>query len=534
MYVVISLFPIVLALVLMTRFRVSPGKALPISLLCTAAAGMIFWKMPFVQTASGAVFGILKSMDIIYIVAGAILLLNVLKKSQAVTTINQTFARISPDRRIQVLIIAWLFSNFIEGAAGFGAAPALAAPLLVGLGFPAIQAVVVSLVCNTLTVPMGAVGTPIITINSILKPDLERFGINPDTFSAGMLNDLTGIFACTGIFLPFVAVAFMILLSNDRRKYKSMLEIFPLAAAAGALYVLPWRYTALYLGPELADIVGAAVALPLLLLLLKLRWLTPKHVWEFPEAGKSVAPETPLLPMPYWKAWLPYIAIALILLITRLPTLPLKAYLNNCAKISLPPIAGIPGTAFSWGIFSNPGVFPFFGISLLAAWFYRLNALEILCIMRDTEKQIRMAAIAIASSFAIVQIMIFSGLNTAELPGMLTVIAEAAAKSMGKFYIACAPVIGIFGTFFAGSCTVSNILFGGIQFNTAHLLNLPETTIIALQNVGGGLGSMIRISGVIAACATVNASGKEGKLILLNCIPLLILTLIALAFTLIL
>ena len=84
MYVVISLFPIVLALVLMTRFRVSPGKALPISLLCTAAAGMIFWKMPFQQTASGAVFGILKSMDIIYIVAGAILLLNVLKKSQAI------------------------------------------------------------------------------------------------------------------------------------------------------------------------------------------------------------------------------------------------------------------------------------------------------------------------------------------------------------------------------------------------------------------------------------------------------------------
>ena len=78
------------------------------------------------------------------------------------------------------------------------------------------------------------------------------------------------------------------------------------------------------------------------------------------------------------------------------------------------------------------------------------------------------------------------------------------------------------------------VLFGGIQFNTAHLLNLPETTIIALQNVGGGLGSMIRISGVIAACATVNASGKEGKLILLNCIPLVILTLIALAFTLIL
>ena len=528
MYVAISLFPIFLAVLLMTRFKVSPGKALPIALVCTIAAGMIFWRMPLLQVASASLFGVLKSLDIILIIAGAILLLNVLKKSQAILAINQTFAHITPDRRIQVVIIAWLFSNFIEGAAGFGAAPALAAPLLLGLGFPAVPAVMVSLMCNTLTVPFGAVGTPIVTTNSTLAPELTRLGMNQAAFSAKMLDELTGIFACSGVFLPYIAVVAMILLSRDKRWLKSSIEIFPLCFVSGLLYVVPWRYSALYFGPELADIIGSAVALPLLLiLLLKTRWLTPAFVWKFPqESNQQNTPQTPQT-MPLWKAWLPYAAIALLLLITHLPMLPCKAFLNNFLRLTLPPLPGI-GAVFSWSILANPGIIPFFLVSILAVPFYGLPKGELHRLIIGTNKQISMASIAIASSFAIVQVMFFSG-TAAELPGMLTVIAEAAAKGFGKFYILCSPVIGIFGTFFAGSCTVSDILFVGIQFQTARLLNLPETTLVALQNVGGGLGSMIRISGIIAACATVNASGKEGKLLLLNCIPLAILTILALA-----
>ena len=111
---------------------------------------------------------------------------------------------------------------------------------------------------------------------------------------------------------------------------------------------------------------------------------------------------------------------------------------------------------------------------------------------------------------------------------MLNVIAVSGAAVLGKAYIAAAPIVGVFGTFFAGSCTVSNILFGTIQFNTAHIANLPEDIIVALQNVGGGIGSMIRISGVVATCATVHAAGKEGKLILLNLIPAGVMVILAL------
>ena len=135
-----SILPIPAALVLMTKFKMKPGMALPFSLALTALFGYFVWDMPIGQICAVSLFGILKSLDIILIVFSAVFLLNILKRNHSMEIINNTFAGISPDRRIQMVIIAWLFSSFIEGAAGFGSAPALAAPLLAGLGFPVITA----------------------------------------------------------------------------------------------------------------------------------------------------------------------------------------------------------------------------------------------------------------------------------------------------------------------------------------------------------------------------------------------------------
>ena len=164
----------------------------------------------------------------------------------------------------------------------------------------------------------------------------------------------------------------------------------------------------------------------------------------------------------------------------------------------------------------------------------KLSRRDMLRIVLDTGRQIKPASLAIAAGVAMVQVMVFSARNGAGAPGMLDCIAEAAAGGLGRAYLFGAPFIGILGTFFSGSCTVSNILFAPLQFDTARLLHLSEPVIIALQNIGGGLGSMIRISGVVAACATVNAAGKEGKLILLNCIPVFLLAVLALIVTLVL
>ena len=214
--------------------------------------------------------------------------------------------------------------------------------------------------------------------------------------------------------------------------------------------------------------------------------------------------------------------MALTLIVLRMPGSCFKDFFN-LVQIRLPEILNIPGSNSSWNILNNPGLVPISLIAIGSSICWRITLKEQWKILSGTIRQISLSAIAIAASVAIVQIMLFSADNSSGVPGMLDCIAFAAAKLFGKAYSFGAPFIGILGTFFTGSCTVSNILFVPLQYNTAAMLELPTTLIVALQNIGGGLGSMIRISGVIAACATVNASGKEGKIIMLNIIPVIIM-----------
>ena len=521
-----SILPIAAALILMTRFRIKPGIALPFSLVLTAMSGFFIWDMPLLQIVSVSVFGVLKSLDIILIVFSAVFLLNILKRNNAMEIINNTFAGISPDRRIQMVIIAWLFSSFIEGAAGFGSAPALAAPLLAGLGFPVISACIAALVGNTLPVPFGAVGTPTITLNSILSKTISSSGLETASFCKKMLTEFTDISLISGIFLPFVMVAFIILLDKGKNKLRSCLEILPFCLFSGIVYFIPWKLTAMYLGPELPSMLGAMVALPAVVLLLKLKakFFVPRNVWEF----ASAAPGGKIKHYSfkeYLNAWSAYLLIAACLVLTRLPMLPLKKYLTSFA-IELPQIFGVPGTQFQWSVLYNPGLFPILFVALLVMAVNKDK--KVFQAAGESGRQVFQAAIAIAVSFSIVQIMIFSNEQPEGMPGMLNVIATAAANCLGKAYILAAPVIGVLGTFFSGSCTVSNILFGSIQFNSAVWAGLPPDMITALQNIGGGIGSMIRISGVVATCTTVNAVGKEGKILCLNCIPAAVMVILAL------
>ena len=527
-----AIFPILLALILMTAFKIAPGKALPCSLLSAGVIARVFWKLEIPDILSYVLLGTMKAVDIILIIFCAILLLNILKKTGALEGIKSSFNKISPDRRIQAIVIAWFFSNFIEGVAGFGAATALAAPLLVGLGFPAIPAVVASLICNTLPVPFGGAGIPFTTTCASVAESVVNNGLDPENFNRETLSYFTTISSISGAFIPFISVSFMILLSEGKRKIKSILEIFPLCFLGGVLYVLAWKGTAMTVGPELPSVLGSLVSFPVFYLVLKTKFLVPKHVWDFPEEMKTeiAVPqnvEQPL-PLPRWKSWLPYLCIAVFLVLTRVSFLPFRGWLGRICKIHIVEMFSTPGTEYNWAILSNPGVFPFLPAAIVFAFIFGLKGKEIFQVLKESEKQVRFSAFAIVSAFAMVQIMVSSEYNEAELPGMLYLIAESVVRSTGRFYVLMSPVIGCFGTFFAGACTVSNILFCPIQFNAAVLLDFPETQMLALQNVGGGIGSMLRLSGIVATCATVNAAGKEGKIILLNLLPALILLLLSL------
>ena len=524
------MLPIFAALVMMTGFRMAPGKAIPAALAICVVFAVALWRVDIAAVTGAVISGSYKSLDIIMTIFGAVLLLNTLKKGNAVATINKSFNSVSRDSRIQILLVAWLFSGFIEGAAGFGAASALAAPILTGLGVPAMTAVCVSLICNTLAVPFGAVGIPLITTITTLGDNISRTGASQEQFSASVINCLTAISGLSGLFVPFVAVAFAVMTTPGNRKMRSIIEILPLSLFAAAVYILPWRCCALKLGPELAAMMGAMIGIPLMLAAIKFKFLVPKYVWSAGSTHHHSDIRNPVT-VPEYKAWAPYAALAAILLISRLPALPVRSIISSAPTFDLPELFNVRGTAVKWNLTGNPGVMPFCVISAVTALWWKISAKDFCLLVKDTAKQISGAAAAIASSVALVTVMVISRSNGADIPGMPDAVAEALSKLMGKYFIIGSPFIGSLGTFFAGSCTVSNILFVQLQFDTASMLKLPECIIVALQNIGGGIGSMIRLSGVIATCATVNLIGKEGKIILFTAVPLMIFNILALIAT---
>ena len=178
MYALLAFLPIALVVFLMVGLNWGSKKALPIGWLVAATISLIAWRMSPMDVLGFSFLGVQKAIDVIIIIFGAILILNTLKQSGAMSTINNGFSNITKDKRIQVLIIGWMFGAFIEGAAGFGTPAALAAPLLIGLGFPPLAAAMVALILNSVPVSFGAVGTPVFGAMSTLSTDLSALGVD--------------------------------------------------------------------------------------------------------------------------------------------------------------------------------------------------------------------------------------------------------------------------------------------------------------------------------------------------------------------
>ena len=168
----LSLLPIVVVGVLLVGLRWPASRAMPVSYLTAAGLALGVWKVPLLQVTAATFKGLIVAASLLFIIFGAILLLNTLQESGALATIRHGLTHVTADRRIQVIVIAWLFGSFIEGAAGFGTPAAVAVPLLVGLGFPGMAAVTAGMIIQSTPVSFGAVGTPILVgVNTGLSGD---------------------------------------------------------------------------------------------------------------------------------------------------------------------------------------------------------------------------------------------------------------------------------------------------------------------------------------------------------------------------
>lgn len=527
-YVFLSALPILTALVLMMSGRCSSGKALLISLAVTCVLVLTVWRMDLREVAAYLIYGVLKSLDLVLIVGGAILLLNTLKQTGIMTIINGCFQRISPDPRVQAIIIAYLFGAFIEGAAGYGTPAALAAPLLVGLGFPPVAACMVALISNSTPVPFAAVGTPMMTNMTNLSSAVAASGAVLNDFTLEVTYKTCLYLGLAGLMVPLLLVATLVIcFGTGRQKWLRIVEMIPFCLLSALTFVVPYYLLGAFLGPEFPSIIGSVVGLLLTITAAHKGFLTPKYIWHFRYAIRRELETTPppmkITAREIFKAWLPYLIIALVLLATRIPALGLRSLLNT-TTIHISNILGVEGLDYDYALAYNPGLIPFMLVSLGTMFFKRRHLPEhgIRTIFSDTGNQLLKIATALVAGVAMVQVMMNSGANHSGLDGMLTIISSFLVNSVGTGFPILSPLLGVLGAFVSGSCTVSGVLFAPLQYQTAEYLGLSTASIVALQMAGGAIGNMICINNVVAVASTTNALGEEGRIIRTNLLPCLL------------
>lgn len=532
MYALIAFIPIIVTVVLMVAFNWPAKRALPLAWILACVIAFAVWKMNIHDMAACTITGFLSAFETLVIIFGAILIMNTLKRSGAMSAINGMFKGVTKDARILAIIIGWVFGAFIEGAAGFGTPAALAAPLLISVGFPPLAAAIVALICNSTPVCYGAVGTPTNTAFATVKDAVAAGGADPDTWKMALTKWSAISMAVGAFFIVFVAVCVLVKLFGKNKSFKDALPCIPFIIFTVAVFDIIYLLIATFIGPELVSLVAAVITLFVSIGAAKAGFLQPKETWTFtPEEtwdrswlSTTEVPEPKVSDMPLLKAFTPYIIIIAILVATRVCqnvgmgwASAMKAFTIGTGKSGV-----ILGLNWNWAILWNPGVI-FIIVALLTIVIQGMKGSEVSGAWKDTGKQVSGAAIALLFGVAMVNIFRYTNVSSDVMDGsMLLIMARGLAALAGKAYVIVAPLIGVLGAFMSGSNTVSNTLFSSLQFETATILAMPQVFIVALQNNGGAIGNMVCVNNVVSACATTGTIGNEGKIIRTNIVPCII------------
>ena len=543
----LAVCPILTAGVFLIGLRWPARRVMPLAFVLTCIIALFLWDVSWSQVAASAIQGLFITFDILFIVFGAIFLLNTLNQSGAIGTIRAGFSDITPDRRIQVIIVCWLFGSFIEGAAGFGTPAAIVAPLLIALGFPAVAAVMLGMMVQSTAVTFGAVGTPVLVgvrgglENADVLQALSNKGQSIQDYLQIIASNAALFHAIAGTVMPLLMCMMMTRFFGERRSWREGLKAFPFAIFGGLAFTIPYYLTARYLGPEFPSMIGAMVGMLVVVTAAKRKILQPTEIWDF--APNQQWPDhwtgqfkfdqaTEPRKMSLSKAWLPYILVAFLLVLTRIPQLPIKSFLTS-VRFSWPDIFSTDITAATTPLYL-PGTVLLLVI-VITYFFHSMSRESFGKAFHESGKMLLGAGFVLVFTIPMVRIYINSGTNLAELPSMPLAMAEWAAVHVGAIWPLFAPMIGALGAFIAGSNTVSNLMFCLFQYGVADNLSLPTTVIVSLQAVGAAAGNMVAIHNVVAASATVGLLGQEGSTLRKTIIPtlyyLIIVGILGIVFT---
>ncbi|MFQ2214639.1 L-lactate permease [Aeromonas dhakensis] len=530
----VAFSPIVVAAVLLVGLNWPAKRAMPIAFILTVFIALWGWQMSPTRVLASSLQGLIITVTVLWIVFGAILMLNTLKHTGAISAIRGGFTNISPDRRIQAIIIAWCFGAFIEGASGFGTPAAIAAPLLVAIGFPALAAVLLGMMIQSTPVSFGAVGTPILVgINKGLDSQaightLSAGGSSWEVYLQQVTTNVALIHAAVGTLMPVLMVMMLTRFFGRHRSWTEGLAILPFAIFAGLAFTVPYALTGMLLGPEFPSLIGGLVGLALVVTAARRGFLVPKNSWDFaPEKEwpaewlgslKLDLKEAAGRPMSLLLAWLPYVALALLLVASRVSP-EFKASLLS-VSLAFTDLLGEKGVSASIEPLYLPG-----GLLVLCALLATLIQARALAplgrAVSESSRTLIGAGFVLIFTVPMVRIFINSGVNGADLASMPVTTANFAAGLVGEFFPALSATIGALGAFIAGSNTVSNMMFSQFQFEVAQTLGVSTAAMLALQAVGAAAGNMIAIHNVVAASATVGLLGREGATLRKTALPTL-------------
>jgi lactate permease len=528
MDLVFAALPIAFLIFVMTKKKGMPSTvAFALAALLTYIIRIAFFKTNANLAHAAILSGLLQALTPISIVFGAIFFFVALERSGAMQTLTLWLDGVSRNPIAQLMIVGWSFIFLIEGASGFGTPAALAAPILVGLGFPPLRVAVLCIVMNTVPTSFGAVGTP------------NWFGFGSLGLAESQLLEIglkaALMHAVAALVIPVIALRLVV----DWKEIRRNLLFVELAVFSS---VLPMAALATF-NYEFPSVVGGAIGLLLTIFL-------AKHGIGLAEDKASAAglllpgsqstsgPQHPqastLQRADVLRALTPLIATVGILLITRIPFLGLRQLLTSEAgSISIPlgklgvfslspslvfQLRGILGEDLHWShaLLFVPSILPFFVAAVVALILYHCPWSVFRNVAGETFTRLRNPVIALFGALIFVQLLKIDGERAST-----KILGDALATGTGGLWIYVAGFLGALGSFFPGSATISNLTFGPIQLRIAQDLGVSPTTMLAVQSVGAALGNMVAIHNIVAVCAVLGLKDQEGAILKKTFLPTL-------------
>jgi lactate permease len=504
----IAALPLVVLLGLLARHGMRAHYAALVGLVAALGVAVLVQGMPAGMAARAAAFGAAYGLFPIGWIVLNVLFLHALASEQGlVDELRVGITRLTSDRRLQLLFVAFAFGAFFEGAAGFGTPVAVTGALLIALGFDPLEASGLSLIANTAPVAFGALGTPIISLQGVTGLDL---------------NDLS---AMVGRQLPLFSLIVPFWLIWAYAGFRGMLEVWPAVLVAGVSFAVPQFLVSNFHGPWLVDIVSSVVSMACLAALLR-RW-QPAQVWTPRTAGGAPASITPAAaatpaerltgrPVAGGRAYVPWIILSLLVFAWGLPQV--KAVLNGIsapklavpgldkAVLRVPPVvaAAAPEAAvFNFNWLSATGTAILLA-ALITGLVMRSRPSAIVGAYGRTLRRSATSLITIAAMLALGY--------TARYSGQDAILGLAFAHT-GVLYPFFGTLLGWLGVALTGSDTSSNVLFGSLQTITARKVGVSETLMAAANSSGGVMGKMIDAQSIVVASTATRWYGHEAKIL---------------------